>query len=59
MTSTVATPWLAELREKASERFRKLGFPTTHDEDWRFTNIAPIARVEWARPPMSASGWYS
>ena len=22
----------------------ELGFPTTHDEEWRFTNVAPIAR---------------
>jgi Fe-S cluster assembly protein SufD len=50
MTSTVATPWLAELREKAGESFDKLGFPTTHDEDWRFTNVAPIARTKWTRP---------
>ena len=55
MTSTVATPWLAELREKASERFRKLGFPTTHDEDWRFTNVAPIARVEWDQAPVGTA----
>ena len=50
MTSTVATPWLAELREKAGESFDKLGFPTTHDEDWRFTNVAAIARTKWTRP---------
>ena len=42
MTGTVATPWLAELRDKAGERFDKLGFPTTHHEDWRFTNVAPL-----------------
>ncbi len=23
------------------------GFPTTHDEDWRFTNVAPIARDQF------------
>jgi Fe-S cluster assembly protein SufD len=51
MTGTVATPWLEELREKAAERFRKLGYPTTHDEDWRFTNVAPIANTRWTRPP--------
>ena len=47
MTGTVATPWLSELRDTARERFEKLGFPTTHDEDWRFTNVAPIARTDW------------
>ena len=33
-----------ELRERAFARFAELGFPTTHDEEWRFTNVAPIAR---------------
>jgi len=33
------------LRETAFQRFLELGFPTTHDEDWRFTNVAPIARL--------------
>jgi Fe-S cluster assembly protein SufD len=55
MTGTVATPRLADLREKATARFRKLGFPTTHDEDWRFTNVAPIARVEWAQAPQGSA----
>jgi len=29
-------------------RFTELGFPTTRDEDWRFTNIAPIAELEFS-----------
>jgi Fe-S cluster assembly protein SufD len=33
------------LRETAFQRFTELGFPTTHDEEWRFTNVAPIARL--------------
>jgi Fe-S cluster assembly protein SufD len=37
-------PWLRKLREDAFARFSEVGFPTTHDEDWRFTNLAPIAR---------------
>jgi len=49
MTSTVSTSRLAELREKAREDFEKFGFPTTHDEDWRFTNVAPIARTAFAQ----------
>jgi Fe-S cluster assembly protein SufD len=38
-----ASPYQA-LREAAFERFSALGFPTIHDEEWRFTNVAPIAR---------------
>jgi Fe-S cluster assembly protein SufD len=40
-------PWLQELRERAFHRFAETGFPTTHDEEWRFTNVAPIARTEF------------
>jgi Fe-S cluster assembly protein SufD len=37
------------LQEAAFARFSERGFPTTHDEDWRFTNVAPIARRAWKR----------
>ena len=35
---------LVELRRVARERFGELGIPTTRLEEWRFTNVAPIAR---------------
>ena len=38
-------PWLRALRENAFARFCQVGFPTTHDEDWRFTNISSIAET--------------
>jgi Fe-S cluster assembly protein SufD len=37
--------WVQELRDRAFAKFGELGFPTTHDEEWRFTNVAPIART--------------
>jgi len=40
-----AEPWVKELRDRAFARFAELGFPTTHNEEWRFTNIAPAART--------------
>jgi Fe-S cluster assembly protein SufD len=40
-----AEPWLVKLREAAFARFAQLGFPTTRNEEWRFTNVAPIART--------------
>jgi Fe-S cluster assembly protein SufD len=40
-------PWLRKLREEAFARFCETGFPTTHDEDWRFTNVSPIARTQF------------
>jgi Fe-S cluster assembly protein SufD len=38
-------PWLRELRENAFARFCEVGFPTTHDEDWRFTSVSAIAKT--------------
>jgi Fe-S cluster assembly protein SufD len=42
-----AEPWIQALRDRAFARFAELGFPTTHDEEWRFTNVAPIARTKF------------
>jgi Fe-S cluster assembly protein SufD len=42
--------WLRGLRQKAFARFWELGFPTVHDEDWRFTSVAPIAGTAFAFP---------
>jgi Fe-S cluster assembly protein SufD len=38
-------PWLRRLRQDSFARFCETGFPTTHDEDWRFTNVAAIAHT--------------
>jgi Fe-S cluster assembly protein SufD len=37
--------WLPPLRRAAISRFAELGFPTRHDEEWRFTSIGPIAET--------------
>jgi Fe-S cluster assembly protein SufD len=38
---------LVARRRAAFDRFASAGFPTTRDEDWRFTPVAPITRVDW------------
>jgi len=38
-------PWLDELREAAAARFEAVGYPDTKQEEWRFTNVAPIAKT--------------
>jgi Fe-S cluster assembly protein SufD len=38
-------PWLRRLRQDAFAHFCEVGFPTTHDEDWRFTNLSAIAQT--------------
>ena len=42
--------WLEPIRRAAIARFGELGFPTTKDEDWRFTSVAPIAKTAFTRP---------
>ena len=39
--------WLQDLRDRGAARFSALGFPTVRDEEWRFTNVAPIANAEF------------
>jgi Fe-S cluster assembly protein SufD len=45
--------WLAPVRKAGLAGFAELGFPKLSDEDWRFTNVAPIALLPFqpARPP--------
>lgn len=47
--------WLAPLRRRAMERFEAHGFPTPKNEDWHFTNPAPITEAAF-QPMMSALG---
>src|SRR5688572_21069756 len=46
--------WLFPLRKAGIARFAELGFPTTRHEDWRFTNVAPIAKLPF-RPVFNSS----
>jgi len=47
-------PWLRERRTAAFTCFSERGFPTTRDEEWRETNVAPLARTLFARPEATA-----
>jgi Fe-S cluster assembly protein SufD len=40
--------WLRLLRQKSFARFEQIGFPTVKDEDWKYTNVAPIAKADLA-----------
>ena len=46
--------WLFLLRKAGMARFAELGFPTLREEDWRFTNVAPIAKLPF-RPVFQAA----
>ena len=45
--------WLEELRRGAIAEAREAGFPTTKDEDWKFTSVKAIAEADFR--PMA--GW--
>ncbi|HTG43316.1 MAG TPA: Fe-S cluster assembly protein SufD [Verrucomicrobiae bacterium] len=42
--------WLQALHKGGIAHFAELGFPTTKHEEWRYTNISPIAKTEWHLP---------
>ncbi len=44
---TKAQPWVGSLRNRGIARFDEVGFPTNKDEEWRHTNVAPIARTSF------------
>lgn len=44
------------LRRAGLERFSALGFPTTRQEEWRLTNVAPIAQGTFHRSQGDPNG---
>ncbi len=51
---SAAPPWLTGLRREAFRRFENLGFPTTRQEEWRFTNVKRIAETEFTLAEIPA-----
>jgi Fe-S cluster assembly protein SufD len=47
-----APAWLRDLRAGAIARFGELGFPTTKQEEWRFTSVAPITAQPFELPAV-------
>ncbi len=50
--------WLADLRGRAMNRFRSLGFPTTRDEEWKYTSVDAVrkAALRITDPPVRGAG---
>ena len=40
--------WVESLRDEGIKKFLELGFPAPDNEDWRFTNVTPIARTDFS-----------
>jgi Fe-S cluster assembly protein SufD len=66
--------WVQSMRRAAFDRFAALGFPTTKNEDWHYTSVAPIVEHEYtplfirsgnighddlAPFTFGAAGWYT
>ena len=51
-----APAWLKERREHAAKHFQQTGYPTVRNEDWRFTNITPIADAKFPLAEGSFAG---
>jgi Fe-S cluster assembly protein SufD len=47
-------PWVRQARQQALSRFAEQGFPTTRDEDWRYTDVASVVRQPF-KPVSSAA----
>lgn len=55
MPSDLAVFNFAGTRKRAAEQFEAHGFPTTREEEWRFTSVTPIAKAGFgvAAPKVS------
>jgi len=47
-------PWLARARRAALERFAQSGFPTSRDEEWKYTSVAAIEKRAFTLLPNGA-----
>jgi Fe-S cluster assembly protein SufD len=47
--------WLDDLRRRGITRFEGLGYPTTKNEDWHFTSVAPIAEHTFRVPTQHSA----
>jgi Fe-S cluster assembly protein SufD len=48
--------WLGQLRNSAIDAFAARGFPTTRDDSWRFTNLAPMVETPFTLSAPAAPG---
>jgi Fe-S cluster assembly protein SufD len=47
--------WLRELRRRSFDRFEQVGLPGVEQEEWKYTNVAPIKRTKFA-PVVNSNG---
>ena len=47
---TTSPAWVRALRHSGNAHFEEAGFPDTSHEEWRFTNVGPISRLNAHAP---------
>src|SRR5258706_14749721 len=47
--------WLQNLRENSFIEFERAGFPDIKQEEWKYTNVTPIAKADFA-PVLVSNG---
>src|SRR6202163_3774770 len=47
--------WLQNVRENSFEQFERAGFPNIKQEEWKYTNVTPIAKRDFA-PVLARNG---
>jgi len=55
LSGSVVPESLRKLRLEAFEKFLELGIPTTGAEEWRYTNLTPVARTPFHRAVRTKS----
>jgi Fe-S cluster assembly protein SufD len=50
LIETEKNPALRTLRERAFARFVETGYPSVREENWKYTNVAPIGKENWNVP---------
>ena len=53
LTTAKQPEWLKNLREKAFAYFTENGFPVVQSEEWKYTNIAPMAKENFLLAELS------
>jgi Fe-S cluster assembly protein SufD len=53
-----APSWVKDIRASAADQFAEQGFPTTKNEEWRFTRVRPLLQHDFMLPDtLSPSGF--
>jgi Fe-S cluster assembly protein SufD len=47
-TGNAEPSWLRRMREDSFAHFERVGFPSVKEEEWKYTNVASIAKLQFA-----------